>query len=124
MKVTKWVDFGQEVDVDIDATDIRCALAEAFAVVTRDRFEEDGPSRNDVLHAINNIGAFLKALTDEQIALLNEHQRSLTAEFLQVQADRFKLGGLFKPANAAVTREREAEAVGTVQCGQAESVES
>jgi hypothetical protein len=27
--------------------------------------------------------------------------------------------GLFKPANAAVTREREAEAVGTVPCGQA-----
>jgi hypothetical protein len=36
---------------------------------------------------------------------------------------RRAIRGKRRPANAAVTREREAEAVGTVPCGQADPVE-
>jgi hypothetical protein len=89
MKVSKWVDMGQEVDVEIGADDIRCALAEAFAVVTEDRLGEEGPNRNDVTYALNSIGAFLKALTDDQIALLGKPSRKLIKEFLETQAKRF-----------------------------------
>ena len=89
MKVSKWVDMGQEVDVEIGADDIRCALAEAFAVATEDRLGEEGPNRNDVMYALNSIGAFLKGLTDEQIALLSPAQHRIIGEFLYDQSKRF-----------------------------------
>ncbi len=90
MKITKWVDFGQEVEVNIGADDIRAALAEAFAVVTKDRLGEGGPSRNDVLTALNYIGTFLGALTDEQIGLLNFQQRVIIQGFMLKASNRFR----------------------------------
>jgi hypothetical protein len=89
MKVQKWVDFGQDVTVDIGLDDVRAAIAEAFEVVTRDRFEESGPNRNDVLIAIDSLGKFLKALTDAQIALLSDEQRKVVSNFLTEQSKRF-----------------------------------
>lgn len=94
MKVSKWVDFGQEVEIDIDLTDVRCAIEEACARVTNPQFEEE-PTRNDVVMALSQVGLFLKALTDEQIALLNESQRSIVSGFLADHAKRFAVGGLF-----------------------------
>ena len=81
--------MGQEVDVEIGADDIRCALAEAFAVVAEDRLGEEGPNRNDITHALNSIGAFLKALTNEQIALLTDGQRKIIGDFLWEQSKRY-----------------------------------
>lgn len=94
MKVSKWVDFGQEVEVDMNLTDVRGVIAEACARVTNPQFEEE-PTRNDVVEALSRIGLFLKALTDEQIALLNQSQRSLISGFLAENAKRFEVGGLF-----------------------------
>lgn len=91
MKIEKWVDLGAEVSIEIGADDVRLALAEAFEQVNKDCiFDEEVPTIADVLYAINSIAAFLKALTPEQIARLNEKQQELTANFLREQAKRFE----------------------------------
>lgn len=97
MKVSKWVDFGQEVDVDINLQDISAAIGEAWERVTVERFEEE-PTRNDVIQAMSRSLTYFKALKDEQIALLLPEQRQRCAELLSETADRFKVGGLFKPS--------------------------
>ncbi len=84
MKLTTWVDLSREVEVNIGADDIREALTESFSMV------KDG-TRYDVTVALNNIGTFLNALTDEQIALLALGQRSTIEAFLRKNAERFKV---------------------------------
>lgn len=90
MKVRKWVDFGQEVEVNIGADDIRAALAEAFETIAGDRLGENGPNRNDVCMALNNIAGFLNGITDQQIGLLYPTQRSTVEQFLLKAAQRFR----------------------------------
>lgn len=99
MKISKWVDMGQDVDIEIGVDDIRGALAEAFARVTEDTqwLGDSPPNSNDVVLALSNIGSFLRALTDAQIAMLNSKQRATIAKFLTEQAERFHVGGLFVP---------------------------
>ena len=89
MRVEKWVDFGQNVTVNIGMDDIRAALAECFEVVTSDRLGESGPNRADILYALASIGSFLRALTDEQIGMLTDSQKTVIHEFLREQATRF-----------------------------------
>lgn len=91
MKVKQWVDFGQEVEIDVSITDIRAALGECFENVTQDRIGEEGPSVGDVLHALNSIAKFFNAMTDEQIALLSEKARIMVGNFLSDQEKRFKI---------------------------------
>jgi hypothetical protein len=90
VKINKWVDMGQEVEVEIGADDIRIALAEAFAVVTQDRLGEEGPNRFDIMRALNAIGAFLNAMTDEQIALLSDAVRHQVQTYLAKASERFQ----------------------------------
>jgi len=89
MKVRKWVDMGQEVTIEIGVDDVRAALAEAFAVVTEDRLGEPRPNRAEIAMTFNSIGTFLRAITDEQIGILNPQQRELICKFLTEQAARF-----------------------------------
>lgn len=89
MKVTKWVDLGQEVEIEIGADDIRAALGEAFGRVTSDPLGEEGPSRSDVVACFNSIAGFLNAITDEQITKLNYLQRVVIGKFLRKHAERF-----------------------------------
>lgn len=91
MKIRKWVDMGQEVNVEVGVDDIRAALQEAFAVVTTDRLGEPGPNRAEILMAINNIGTFLKAITPAQISFLTFGQCDMIWKFLSDQAARFKV---------------------------------
>jgi len=94
MRISKWVDFGAEVDIEIDFHDVRAALGEAMARVTEERFEEgfeEVPTRFDVARALDSIGTFFNALTDEQIGLLTDAQQKLCADFLEWNAGRFKL---------------------------------
>lgn len=88
MKISKWVDFGQEVEVDIDVNDIRGALSEAFATVEGVDFDER-PTAREICSALNRIGSFLNAVTDEHIEKLNESQRETIAEYLATAAMRF-----------------------------------
>lgn len=87
MKVSKWVESSQEVQIEIGADDISVALSEAFARVHRDC--DDHPNRHDVLSAFSSIARFLKAFQDEHIAQLNDAQRKTIREFLLSQGARF-----------------------------------
>ena len=88
LKVTKWIDMGADVTVDIGADDIRNALAEAFARTNQE--PEEAVNVHDILSAFNCIGSFLRAFTDEQIAALNDKQRGIIGTFLAEAAGRFK----------------------------------
>ncbi len=90
MKISKWVDMGQEVEIDIDVDDIHSALAEAFSNITEDRLGEEKPTTRDVLRVFNTIAQFLKAITDEQIAGMAPVPAGVVATFLDLQAQRYK----------------------------------
>jgi len=91
MKVTKWVECSQEVEVQIGADDIRIALSEAFGAANQNL--EEAVNIHDILGAFQCIGAFLLAFTQEQIDMLNAKQRATIGAFLEEQGDRFKLPG-------------------------------
>jgi hypothetical protein len=88
MKVTKWVEFSTEVEIEIGADDISVALSEAFARVPRDC--DDRPSHFDVSGALNSIGRFLNGMKDEHIALLSPAARKCVADYLAKAAERFR----------------------------------
>ncbi len=100
MTITKWIDMGQDVEIEITADDIRVALEESFVEANRATLETCGevPNSQKLCQTINHIGQFLNALTDEQIALLNESQRRVIERFMRNAAARFMAGGLFKNA--------------------------
>jgi hypothetical protein len=102
MRIKTWVELSQEVEVSIDIHDIRGALAEAFNHVTEDRPCEELPRAADVARAFNEIGTFLNAVTDEQIALLKPGQRRVIGEYLAKQVPRFT-----PPPHAATTDSEE-----------------
>jgi hypothetical protein len=89
MRVSKWVDMGQEVKIEIGVDDVRAALTEGFHAVTAGRLGEPGPLPQEVLIAFNDIAIFLRALSDQQIALLKPKQRELIHTFLFEQTERF-----------------------------------
>jgi hypothetical protein len=90
MKVSKWVDFGQEIEIEIGTDDVRAALAESFQRVTSPGFEEEPPPDHAVRSMLSTIASFLKALTDEQIAAsLSEPARKTVHNFLVEQTARF-----------------------------------
>ncbi len=94
MKVSKWVDMGQEVDIEIGVDDIRGALGEAFAQVTRDRLGEPGPNVAEIKFALNSMAEFLRAVTDRHIDMLTHEQRKMIENFLAAQASRYAPRGL------------------------------
>jgi hypothetical protein len=98
MKVSKWVDFGQDVEVDISINDIAGAIAEAWGRVVNLYLDEQ-PTRNEVITAMSRSLQMFKALTDEQIANLTPEQRAVIAKNLAETAERFQVGGLFKNAS-------------------------
>jgi hypothetical protein len=89
VKVKKWVEMSEEIEVEIGADDVRCALAEAFARVSV-RDIDDRPNRFDVSEALNGIGKFFNGLADEHIALLSPAARATVAGYLSKQVERFR----------------------------------
>lgn len=90
MKITKWIDMGQEVEIHISAEDIRIALSEAFSEATKDKLGEDD-NQHDILLAINSMACFLNAVEQHQIDAMKFGQRLTIEKFLRGAADRFKL---------------------------------
>lgn len=90
MKITKWVDMGQEVEIHISAEDIRIALSEAFSEATKEKLGE-GDNKHEILLALNSIAGFLNALEQHQLDSLTLAQRLVIEKFLRDAADRFKL---------------------------------
>lgn len=89
MKVNAWVDLSRQVEVNIDAEQIRVALEEAFAAAKLPN-AFDQVNAPTVMLAFAGIGSFLSGFSDELIGRLNDKQRSVIANFLQTQVDRFK----------------------------------
>lgn len=88
MRIRKIVQTEQEISIDIGIDDIAEALLETF----KDAKHNPGcdpPKTNQVTWALSHVGQFLRALTDDQISMLNAHQRQLVVEFLTEQAKRF-----------------------------------
>lgn len=77
MKIKKHVIFEKVVEFDIDTDDIAEALS--FAPNTIE----------SVFRGLNNAGAFMKSVTDEQIARMNESQKDVVVKFFNEQLKRF-----------------------------------
>ncbi len=104
MKITKWVDFGCEVDVEVDAEDIRNAISEALACVTEHSPLVEGPSERDVCRAFNVIAAFLNAITDEQYLSLRAAQRKVIGDYMGKAGLRFAALSQSASADGAPSR--------------------
>lgn len=89
MKISKWVDMGAEVDIDIDWNDVNAALLEALGRVASPQFLEE-PTRQDVERALNRIGVLLNAFSPECVDLLSPLARQRVMEFLLTAADKFR----------------------------------
>ncbi len=90
MKVFKWVESAQEVEIEITTDDIRAALAESFSEITADRLGEDGPRRSEIVQAFNLVGQFLNAVTDDQVRQMLPNQIGLIAAFLTAAGARYE----------------------------------
>jgi ABC-type transporter Mla subunit MlaD len=86
MKVSKWIETSQEIEIDVGADDINAALREAFATPN----QKDGQA-HDVLRALNTVATFLNAFDTTLIDRLTFGQRLTIEKFLRNAADRFKL---------------------------------
>jgi hypothetical protein len=77
MKISKWIQVEQEVEVEVSAEDI----ASAFA--------EDPYTSRQALVAINNFAQVLKGLTPDMIEDMGAPARTTIAAFFTEQAARF-----------------------------------
>ena len=93
MKVSKWVDMGQEVEIEIGIDDIRATLSECFDRATRDELDGKGPNRQQIIYAIDTLAKCLRALTDRHIDCLTHEQRKIIETFLFEQSKRYVTRG-------------------------------
>ena len=77
MKVTTWINFDQEVDVEVSADEIIAALIGGTS------------SGQDVLRGLNNAVSFLVEIPDKLIAEMKVEHRDVVALRLREQAGRF-----------------------------------
>jgi signal recognition particle GTPase len=77
VKIRKWVESSQEVDVDVCLEDVQQMIYEADL------------STRAVLEMLNRIGLCLKAVPGEIIREFNEAQRKVIRDFLAEQAKRY-----------------------------------
>jgi hypothetical protein len=90
MTVTAWVDLGsKEVDVTVTAEDIRASIDESFRRATQDTLGEP-ISKWDLYRALNNMAAFLDALTVAHLETLSSSARRTVAACLKQHAGRFE----------------------------------
>ena len=82
MKLTKWIDFSKEVEVDISAEDCAAALSESLP--------EEREGENWCIRGISTAHLFLRSIPDARIAALTETQREAIQKALTVQANRYK----------------------------------
>lgn len=89
MTITTMVDLpAVETNVQVDFKDVRQMMAEAFSNVN-DKDDDDRPSTYTIKRALNDVGCFLNAMTDEMIAQLEPAPRKIVSEFLAQNAKRF-----------------------------------
>ena len=77
MKIQKWVDYSQEVEIELSAEDIQLI------------FDSDSDSLPSIFRCLNSVAAFLKGISDGKIEEMDPGQRKVITEFLTTQAARF-----------------------------------
>ena len=77
MRISKWVQFDQDVEIDLSAEDIQTI------------FDNDESSLAYVLYGLNNVACFLKGVSDQKIGEMSEAQRKEVVNFLSTQAERY-----------------------------------
>lgn len=77
MKITRYVECAQDVEIYITLDDIITALGEATDTLPQ------------VLRGLNSYVPFLRAIPDSLIASMTPGQRTLIHGFLQTQAARY-----------------------------------
>jgi hypothetical protein len=97
MKISKWVDMGQEVEIEIGVDDIRASLSECFERATGDELDGDGPNRHQIIYTIDALAKFLRAMTDRHIDCLTHEQRKVIETFLAEQSKRYAPRGVMQP---------------------------
>jgi hypothetical protein len=85
MKVSQYVNFSQEIEIEVGVDDIRAAFAEELAEIKRP------VSDHAIKQMLNVVGQFFNALTEDQIATLTPQARSTVQQYLVKQAQRFAL---------------------------------
>ncbi|KKL45017.1 hypothetical protein LCGC14_2359870 [marine sediment metagenome] len=78
MRIDKFIDFSQEVEIELSSDDISLIL------------REDPESLNAILSNLNSVATFLKGVPSERIGELSDWQREVIAAFLTSQANRYK----------------------------------
>lgn len=88
MKVKTWISIEQEVDVNISADDIRCALMEDIPADVRDPKDPDHP----IMRALSSIYQYLQEIPDVRISEMLPTQRTAYSKFFAEQSERYKIG--------------------------------
>ena len=81
MRITKWIDIQQEVEIDISWEDINNHLRSMMA--------RQAPHR--ILGALNDIACFFRSIPSEIISDITDSQRRVIKGFLLEQAERFSV---------------------------------
>lgn len=79
MRVTKWIDVSQEVEIEIGTDEIQNAIKGWF----------DSGADHNVKSALNDIAKFMKCISDEQIEKMGPASKAIVGKFLAEQSARF-----------------------------------
>ena len=82
MKISKWVEWEQEIEIEIGITDARVLLSESFASDPRETMA-------GILHNVNISAQYFQAIGNAQIAAMTDKQREVIGKFLAEQSARF-----------------------------------
>ena len=77
MRIDKYIDFSQEVEIELSSEDIYLIL------------EEDAESVPVVLRCLNSVATFLKGVPEARIAEMTNEQKTIIRDFLSEQSGRY-----------------------------------
>ena len=77
MKVYKYIEISQEVEIDLSSEDIKTI------------FDSDGDSLDDILRGLNGLACFLRGVSESKIAEMTQGQREVVGKFLSIEAERY-----------------------------------
>jgi len=77
MRIDKFIDFSQEVEIELSSDDINLIL------------QEDSACLSIVLSNLNSVASFLKGIPSDIINELSDGQRKIIKEFLINESERY-----------------------------------
>ena len=77
MKITKSVQFDQEVEIDLSSEDIQTI------------FDSEHDYLNYIIYGVNRVATYLKGISAAKIAEMSKEQKETVRAFLLTQAERY-----------------------------------